>query len=706
MTLVDGPDTVPSESTESPTEDRGDNGSPANTEVPSEGNPEPLGQVPVDQDQSGQQEGHISTADEDLGGLGFEGQEDIAFTGDDLPEFRETNETPSRKTEKDQDEHHFTRLAYEMDEKLEKIMQSVKRIPDRREGTPISSPEDVWDAASQRQLQFDEPKPKVVFFEPGTISRGPARRDSQAWNEVISEASKQAEVHKTPGKQDLVNFSTRNKVLQSKLVVIDGEHVTLVPTAKPHSGLGVRLFSKRDRPKLTPEGFDYFRKSLISYVLPKDNKLSTPAITDTEGHLKAVSNLDTQIGLIRRHFEMHDCIDVFSIVIPSGDITTDPGVREVTSLFTSYPRLHVDIVANSNTWYHTWAMDKCYAENMNFTYEMLRKNTADDLWLKCQEDYEEFSPAQRGGPLMLFLILRRIQDVSEAAIDHVKAAVMHLKIREIPGENVDKAVSLIKSAYSLFRSASSPCHSYIPDDFNKTILLVYQTSSVHAFNNAFRQELNEAQHLADKTGKVVEWPSITELNKMATAIYHRLLASNKWHATAQTRKKALLGAGTPTQAQAQSRDQHQGHDHSKCKCFNCGQLGHLAKDCFKPRDPPTFKKNLEAFRKEQRERGMRPDGRSSHPRTRETRTLNGVPEVKNKNGVFVPDQKALKAARDATIAANIAEELDATLEELAPSQPSAMVTTNQPTQVRFDAPSRASSRKQAITSVLSRLRPS
>ena len=93
---------------------------------------------------------------------------------------------------------------------------------------------------------------------------------------------------------------------------------------------------------------------------------------------------------------------------------------------------------------------------------------------------------------MLFLILRRIQDVSEAAIDHVKAAVIHLKIREIPGENVDKAVSLIKSAYSLFRSALSPCHSYIPDDFNKTILLVFQTSSVHAFNNAFKQELTEA----------------------------------------------------------------------------------------------------------------------------------------------------------------------------------------------------------------------
>ena len=588
MTLVNGPDTVQSESTEDQTGIEGDHGDQANTNAP-EGNPDPLEQE-SGQDQEGLQEDHTSPADDDLELDANKEREEVTFTGDYLPILNDISNTPTGQTvEKDQEIPQYERLADEMDKKLEKILRSVRRESGNRDSIPAASPDDVWSVNSQRQLRFDEPKPKVVFFEPGTISRGPTRRDSQAWNEVITDASKQAEVHKTPGKQDLVNFSTRNKVLQQKQVIIDGDYVTLAAMAKPQGGLGVRLFEKHKRHTLTPEGLDYFRKSLISYVLPKDNKLATPAITDTEGHLKAVSNLDTQIGLIRRHLEMHDCIDVFTIVIPSGDITSDPGVREVTSLFTSYPRLHVDIVANSNTWYHTWTMDKCYAENLNFTYEMLRKNTADDLWLKCQEDYEEFSPAQRGGPLMLFLILRRIQDVSEAAIDHVKAAVVHLKIREIPGENVDKAVSLIKSAYSLFRSASSPCPSYIPDDFNKTILLVFQTSSVHAFNNAFKQELTEAQHLADKTGKVVEWPSISELTKMATAIYHRLLASNKWHATVQTRKKALLGAG-PATSQAQSRD------HSQIKCFNCGEHGHGAKECTKPRDSATFKKNLDASR--------------------------------------------------------------------------------------------------------------
>jgi hypothetical protein len=704
MTLVDGPDTVQSESTETHTGNEGDNGDPANTETPGENFDEPPEQESDDQDQGGLQEGHTSPAVGDLG-LGItEEQEEVTFTGDYLPVFDDIDNTPTSKTvEKDQGVHQLERLANKMEEKFEEILQSVKRTSGDRDSTPAQSPNDIWSTSSQRHLKFEDPKPKVVFFEPGTISRGPTRRDSQAWNEVINNASKQADVHKTPGKQDLANFSTRNKVLQQKMVVIDGEHVTLVTTAKPHGGLNVRLYDKRKRSQLSPEGLDYFRKSLISYVLPKDNKLATPAITDTEGHLKAVSNLDTQIGLIRRHFEMHDCIDVFSIVIPSGDLTIDPGLSEVTSLFTSYPRLHVDIVANSNTWYHTWAMDDCYAENLNFTYEMLRKNTADELWLKCQEDYEEYSPAQRGGPLMLFLILRRIQDVSEAAIDHVKAAVIHLKIREIPGENVDKAVSLIKSAYSLFRSASSPCHSYIPDDFNKTILLVFQTSSVHAFNNAFRQELNDAQHLADKTGKVVEWPSISELTKMATAVYHRLLASNKWHATAQTRKKALLGAGSPSRTAPR--------DTSQMKCFNCGEHGHGARECTKPRDPATFKKNLDAFRKSKRERGMRPDGRSSHPRPRETRTLNGVPEVKNKQGKFVPDQKALKASRDAAFKATIADELESALDAHSTPPPSGaqpsslLATTDQQPQVRFDSASRASSRKQAITAVLSRLRP-
>ena len=170
MTLVDGPETPSSESTEDQTGNDG-NGDHANTDVPNDPDESPERESD-NQDQGGLQEDHIGTADEDLGlGLNEEGPEGVTFEGDLLPDLNEADDTPTRRTmETDQGEHHLQRLAYDMDEKLEKIMQSVQRIPNRGEGDLTLSPEDVWSASSQRQLRFDEPKPKVVFFEPGMIS--------------------------------------------------------------------------------------------------------------------------------------------------------------------------------------------------------------------------------------------------------------------------------------------------------------------------------------------------------------------------------------------------------------------------------------------------------------------------------------------------------------------------------------------------------
>ena len=62
MTLVDGPDTVPSVSTENQTGNEGDNGNPANADMPDEVLRERLERESDDQTQGRLQEEHISTA--------------------------------------------------------------------------------------------------------------------------------------------------------------------------------------------------------------------------------------------------------------------------------------------------------------------------------------------------------------------------------------------------------------------------------------------------------------------------------------------------------------------------------------------------------------------------------------------------------------------------------------------------------------------
>ena len=128
-------------------------------------------------------------------------------------------------------------------------------------------------------------------------------------------------------------------------------------------------------------------------------------------------------------------------------------------LLRDYAKLDDNIIANSCAWYNLWVKEKYIQENMAYTFTLLQNNTNESLWNKCLEEYEEYAPQQQGGPLMFFLIIRRIQSNSETAIEHLKKQIKNLKLRDLPGENVDTAVSLIKTTYQALENASTPEHT-------------------------------------------------------------------------------------------------------------------------------------------------------------------------------------------------------------------------------------------------------
>ena len=190
--------------------------------------------------------------------------------------------------------------------------------------------------------------------------------------------------------------------------------------------------------------------------------------------------------------------------------------RTQYNLFDNYPQLHAIHVANSCTWYNRWVTNSYISENMALTYTFFQNNTEDELWSKCLELYKEYTPIQQGGPLMAFLLLQRIQDSSEQALELLRNQVKALNISKLPGEDVEQAVSLVKSTYRVLQSSSTQTRSYLPTDFAKTVFRVFQTSTVFEFNEVFHTQALDIQTQADLYGTQPRWPSVTSVVKLAT----------------------------------------------------------------------------------------------------------------------------------------------------------------------------------------------
>jgi hypothetical protein len=251
----------------------------------------------------------------------------------------------------------------------------------------------------------------------------------------------------------------------------------------------------------------------------------------------------------------------------------------------------------------------------------------------------EFPLQQQGGPLILFLELKRIRNASEAAMDALKAQFRAIKIKKIKGEDVELVCQYIKSIRRAFESASRPDRSFVPDDFCETCYDIMQTSSVEPFNRVFRDEKESLLREGDKQGIIPEFPEWKSILSLAAATYARLIASGRWNVP--TKKEAALTAqpGKP-------QGTRPGGDRPKRRCYNCGSDDHLLPDCPHPRDEAKITKAREEFAKNKRRNPQQQNkGKpKAHKASVETKVdSKGRALCLNKNKEWVVDQKALKS---------------------------------------------------------------
>lgn len=441
--------------------------------------------------------------------------------------------------------------------------------------------------------------------------------------------------------------------------------LTEISLARTHSKSERMQMSHADKSKLLSA---FINKK----VLTGERKLTQLNITaligtKTEANpevLNQLYNLSQQVDRIKEHLQSYDMDEVFGCVIteassPEEILRNGAVTGEFYDIFTEYIKLTPKMIEKSTVWFLVWAgataaEAEAYKDDVACSLQFLHSNTDPKLWEVCSQDLKKYSPAARGGPLMLHLLLRRIHQTNSQAVAFVEASLRSFKITLVEGENIEQVVAIIEAAIKVLVNAATPTEGpldyeamtqsfHFPTDLPLVVLSIMQTSSVPVFNEQFSEIQRKCEQASDEdeTSLYAAYPPVASTLRIATNAYRRLIAPpSKWLKPSGTKRSAFQATGTNNPSGQQRT----------LRCWNCGR-DHNVRDCTEPRDEAKIAANRERFNASRRRNSSRPttSGNSTRSRgagsssytVRQCRVVDGQPQVKNKLNQWVPDQKLM-----------------------------------------------------------------
>lgn len=409
---------------------------------------------------------------------------------------------------------------------------------------------------------------------------------------------------------------------RARQLILQGCPLTLRTTPLDYASLPSNaIWNKLKRHELSAEDRLAFEAKAGGYVLGKNNKLRLLTQTAEDDEILTKNyNLQYQVLALKQHCHEHDIGDCMRILKP--DSHGFPMLTEY-NLFDDYMKIDPVVVAQSNTLYHRYVVEPYVGQNITLIYNMLKNNTQETLFFQCLELYLKYHPMQQGGPLMWSLILQKISSRTEQQLDYLKTKVKQLRISSLEGENVDKTVSLLDAALSTFKAASTPTTNRIPQEWNKDLLTIFQTSSVSTFNSLFLKIQQDVRQAADMEGVMPQWPDHEEIIRLASATYNRLKLSGEWDVPASSQKKAMV---VEVRRPFKPNDNQPRPDPT---CWNCGIKGHKLQQCPKPLDQAKIDKKRVEWKSNRRDRFN--NNSNSNSRYQNNRRANVAVKSKSKN---------------------------------------------------------------------------
>ena len=471
-------------------------------------------------------------------------------------------------------------------------------------------------------------------------------------------------------------------LVEPPTITIAGVTVKLAdrPNCDPENYMQHRRYSLEARIRLSdhhPEHYEVFRNSAVSNPLGRHNRLqrfevSTKDSSNPAGYGYHLRNLTKQMTTMREHAYAHCFDNEFTVVTPV-DVTSTPALHETTyNLFEQSMLLHGTQVGQSTAWAKTWIACPELQKNPQIALDFVKACTEQSLLDDALSDFYEYLPIYHGGALLFFCVMQRIYKVSEATIKQLHGTVRNLDVTTIDGENIETAVSLIRSVYKFCTYSSTSKRNHVPEDFVLWVLKAFASTSCPQFNAIFEKIISDAQVTADAVGGTPNYGDLTQVCSLAMNSYKRM----------STPGESMVWVSKP--AKGAYSYQHPGggprpgpsHESKKSDnpCYNCGQIGCYPKICRQAIDPERIeraKAKAQAAKQKSSPPGgsrRRSGGDRDSRRSRPGKDPHGRPLKFNRNGDKVVDQKrwsALKAQAQAEAAKPALEAIQTSLDKLA-----------------------------------------
>lgn len=342
------------------------------------------------------------------------------------------------------------------------------------------------------------------------------------------------------------------------------------------------VYKKKDRSSLTPDKFNDFWAKAIRFQ-QTEKFAPIPLTISTSEDLDKTYNLQMGVQEFETTCHHYDMNDIFTII--KWDSQNGRPIK-VGDLFRDYTNLTIEQVSESNEFYNTHLDHSAMPwipENMNMTQNYLLNNTETELYRKCLEVFNTYSPAQQGGPLMFKILMDHLEASSVVAAQVLSQAIQNIDIKNYDGEDVSKVVSQVRGVLLRLRAMERkdasgnviPGQQIVPPNISQILMNTFKSTSDEEFNRTFQLLSTSAGVERHRKGWAA-YGTPEEILNMAEFQYRERLASKDgWHGQSNTTSVFKT-------ERMKSSDQ---------TCFNCGQKGHGVSDCTKPKNEEKIKEN-------------------------------------------------------------------------------------------------------------------